>query len=178
MAHRPTHRGAQLRPVSAVIRPRLVMLALAALLLPFALTISTATPGATQDGANWIQYRIGGHATEEHEEKDVVMCSFIGDGDEFAFRSLGEWVIGVESPSKSFGEHQARFELSPPQGKYGDGDPSTDDRGWGDGTLVLEDGGKDAMGFTVVKGTFAIATLDAASGFSFTLEGSFSCQVL
>lgn len=154
------------------------IVALATLALPEARGHSVTAPAATQEGNNWIEYRVGGDATEEHKEADMLMCSTMDDGARFGFRSAGEWTIGVESPSASFGEHEARFELSPPANKYRDDNFRTDDRAWGDGTLVLEDGGKDPMGFSVFKGTFTIPALSADSGFSFELEGSFSCPVL
>lgn len=178
MAHRPVYSGARTRELlCGDTRQAIVALALTALVSAFAYGDSAALPVTAQEGANWIRYSIDGAATEEHEEKDVVMCSKVGDGTEFELRSLGEWTIGITSPSVAFGEHQARLELSPPQGRYRDDDGRTDDRAWGDGTVVLEDGGKDSMGFSVYKGTIALTELSSESGFSFTLEGSFSCQV-
>lgn len=154
------------------------VLALAALAVPEASGRPVTAAAMIQGGNNWIEYRVAGDATEEHKETDMLLCSTMDDGARFAFRSVGEWTIGAESPGASFGEHQARFELSPPQNKYRDDDFRTDDRAWGDGTLVLEDAGKDPMGFRVFKGTFVIPELVADSGFSFKLEGSFSCPVL
>lgn len=178
MAHRPTYSRARTRELLyGDTRQAIVALALTALVSAFAYGDSAALPVTSQEGPNWIQYSIAGDATEQHEEKDVVMCSKVGDGDEFELRALGEWVIGIASPSVAFGEHQARLELNPPQGKYRDDDARTDDRAWGDGTVVLEDGGKDSMGFSVFKGTIALTELSSEAGFSFTLEVSFSCQV-
>ena len=176
MTPRPDHR--LVRPRLRAVGGSLVALMLAVLVLPAAHGAPGYPSGAPQEGFNWIHYQIDGDATEEHEEKDVVMCSKVGDGDEFELRSLGEWIIGAATPNVSFGEHEARFELSSPLGTYRDDDGRTDDRAWGDGTLVLEDGGKDSMGFAVFKGTFEITSLEAESGFSFTLRGSFACQVL
>jgi len=170
---RSMHRGRFIAPVTARV---VSMLALAAMMFSFTYGDSVAHPVTAQEGPNWIHYKIDGDATDEKEEKDVVMCSTNEDG--FLLRSPGEWTIGIESTGASFGEHPARFELSPPMGKYRDEDARTDDRAWADGTLVLSDGGKDSMGFSVFKGTFAIPEIASASGFSFTLEVSFSCQVL
>jgi len=134
-------------------------------------------PGPTaapQDSSTWIDYRIGGDATEEHREPDVVMCSEIGDG-EFSLHSMGEWVITIETPAPTVGEHEGKFLVAPPQGKFQDGDARTEDRAKGTGTITLEDGGKGSMGMPILKGTFSAPELAADSGHKFTLEGSFSC---
>jgi hypothetical protein len=132
---------------------------------------SMATP---QDSSTWIDYRIGGDATEEHREPDIVMCSEIGDG-EFSLHSMGEWVITIETPAPTVGEHEGKFLVAPPQGKFQDGDARTEDRAKGTGTITLEDGGKGSMGMPILKGTFSAPELAADSGYKFTLEGSFSC---
>ncbi len=129
-----------------------------------------------QESSTWIDYRVGGDATEEHREPDVVMCSEIGDG-EFSMHSMGEWVITIEAPAPTIGEHEGTFLVAPPKGKYRDEDARTEDRAKGAGMITLEDGGKGEMGMPVLKGTFSAANLSAESGFSFTLEGSFSCLV-
>lgn len=168
MAHRPDR----------CIARGIAVVALALLLAPAVQGTPASPPSGAQEGFNWIEYSIEGDATVELKEKDLVMCSKVEDEMEFQMRSLGEWKIGAESPSAAFGEHEARFELSPPLGEYRDDDARTDDRAWGDGTLVLEDGGRDPMGFAVFKGSFEIAVLEAQSGFSFTLRGTFACQIL
>jgi hypothetical protein len=129
---------------------------------------------ASQDNSTWVDYRIGGDATEEHREPDIVMCSEIGDG-EFSLHSMGEWVITIEAPSPEVGEHEASFLLAPPQGQYRDDDARTEDRAKGTGTITLGDGGKNQMGMAILKGTFNAAELSSESGFNFTLEGSYSC---
>jgi hypothetical protein len=127
-----------------------------------------------QEGSTWIDYRVGGDATEEHRESDLVMCAEIGDG-EFSLHSMGEWVITVEAPAPTIGEHESTFLVAPPQGKFRDEDARTEDRAKGTGTITLEDGGKGELGMPVLKGTFSAAALSSDSGFNFTLEGSFSC---
>ena len=134
----------------------------------------SVTKAASQDSSTWIDYRIGGDATEEHREPDVVMCSEIGDG-EFSLHSMGEWVITIETPAPTVGEHEGKFLVAPPQGKFQDGDARTEDRAKGTGTITLEDGGKGSMGMPILKGTFSASELAADSGYKFTLEGSFSC---
>ena len=89
--------------------------------------------------------------------------------------SIGEWVITIEAPAPAVGDHEGKFLVAPPQGKYRDDDSRTEDRAKGTGTITLEDGGKDALGMAVLKGRFNAAELSSDSGFNFTLEGSFSC---
>lgn len=134
----------------------------------------SATTAASQDSSTWIDYRVGDDATEEYREPDVVMCSEIGDG-EFSLHSMGEWVITIEAPAPTVGEHEGTFLVAPPQGKYRDDDARTEDRAKGAGTITLEDGGKGSMGMPILKGTFSAAKLSSEAGFNFTLEGSFSC---
>lgn len=134
----------------------------------------SVTEAVPQESSTWIDYRVGGDATEEHREPDVVMCSEIGDG-EFSLHSMGEWVITIEAPTPTVGEHEGTFLVAPPQGKYRDDDARTEDRAKGAGAITLEDGGKGSMGMPILKGTFSVTKLSSDAGFNFTLEGSFSC---
>ena len=140
----------------------------------------------SQDSSTWVDYTIGGDATEEHREPEDLFAighvpgDDVGDGrhalhGEFGLHSMGKWIIEIEAPSPTAGEYEATFRISPPQGEYRDDDARTEDRARGTGTITLEDGGKNSMGMAIVKGTFSAAELTADSGFSFTLEGSYSC---
>ena len=131
---------------------------------------------ATPSGA-WIEYAVSGDAAAELREPDVMVCSR-GDGGVLLARSLGAWVVDIETDTSGWGDLTARFTLSAPGQLDELKSPGRDPRFRGSGRVVLEDKGTDRFGMPDVEGRFEAEGLTSDGGHHLNLSGAFRCGVM
>ena len=136
----------------------------------------TQEPVATASSV-WIEYTVSGDASAQGREPDVMICGR-GDDDVLLARSLGDWVVDIETESSGWGEIQARFTLSAPSELEGLDSPGRDPRFRGSGRVVLEDKGRDRFGMPDVEGHFEAQGLTSHGGHTLNLSGAFRCGVM
>lgn len=132
---------------------------------------STASSGA------WIEYEVSGDASAQDREEDVMICGR-GDDEVLLARSLGDWVVDIETESSGWGELSANFTVSAPSELDGLKTPGQDPRFRGKGRVVLEDKGRDRFGMPDVEGHFETEELTSRGGHSLTVKGAFRCGVM
>ncbi len=131
---------------------------------------------ATSTGA-WIEYSVSGDASAQLREPDVMVCGR-GDGDVLLARSLGAWVVDIETESSGWGDLTARFTLSAPGHLDELKSPGRDPRFRGSGRVVLEDKGTDRFGMPDLEGRFEAEGLTSDAGHHLNLSGTFRCGVM
>lgn len=125
--------------------------------------------GAVEDAAgdNWIEYEVAGAGEIADREEVVVMCSETDDG--FQARSLGNVIIGLEAVGGGEGRHEASVSVSV---------GFSPERFEGDGTIVIEPTGTDALGLPLYSVTFEGNDLESPSGETASVAGTMSCSVM
>lgn len=136
----------------------------------------TEEPVATASTV-WIEYAVSGDASAQLREPDVMICSR-GEDDVLLARSLGAWVVDIETESSGWGEIPARFTLSAPSELEGLDSPGRDPRFRGSGRIVLEDKGTDRFGMPDVEAHFEAQGLTSHGGHTLDLSGTFRCGVM
>ncbi len=134
-------------------------------------------PSGALSGGAWIEYTVSGDASAQLREPDVMICGR-GDDDVLLARSLGAWVVDIETESSGWGEISARFTLSAPSELEGLDSPGRDPRFRGSGRVVLEDKGRDRFGMPDVEGTFEALGLTSHGGHTLNVSGTFRCGVM
>ena len=126
----------------------------------------------------WFEYTVTGDVELTGREEDVVMCSNTDDG--FQAQTLGEWTLRLEAEGDGPGTHHVQYELDVPQSVTAlhDDDDRTNDRFYGDGSIAIEEAGKDQFGFTLVKIAFSADSLHADTEHTIAMKGTISCPLL
>ncbi len=135
-----------------------------------------SAPVTTPSGA-WIEYSVRGEATADLREDEVMVCSR-GENGVLLARSLGAWVIDIETESAGFGSTPARITLSAPPHLDELHKPGRDPRFYGTGQVTLEDMGTNRFGMPDVEGRFEAPGLTSDLGGRLDLEGVFRCGVM
>jgi len=125
----------------------------------------------------WIEYAVSGDASAQLREPDVMICSR-GEGGVLLARSLGAWVVDIETETSGWGDITARFNLSAPAQLDELKTPGKDPRFRGLGRVVLEDKGTDRFGMPDVEGRFEAEGLTSEGGYHLNLSGAFRCGVM
>jgi hypothetical protein len=136
---------------------------------------SAAAPGAMKSGA-YIEYTVTGDVEVSNREEEVVLCSETSDG--FKAHTIGDWNFSLDADGSGPGSHGVRFMVAAPPEIQSVRAAGRDHRFYGDGTLTLEDAGKDNVGFDAVRVTFTGTGLESDPGYRISVEGSFFCGVM
>ncbi len=134
-------------------------------------------PEAQKSGA-YIEYTVSGDYSVTDREEEVVMCSEVEGG--LKAHTLGAWNVTLEATGRDPGTHAARITVAAPQQvtELHDDDFRTDDRFYGDGSVTIEEGGRDAFGLPAVKVTYSGTNLESDTGHVIGIEGSLFCGVM
>ena len=147
------------------------------IVLGTALAVLSALPAQAQSEV-YIEYSVTGSATASGRDGEVVLCSK-GD-DAFNIHSMGTWVISIDAPSAEPGEHEAQLRVAAPDDVTAlhDDNFRTDDRLYGDGTIVIERAGTGQASLPLVRVRFAAKGLASDTGAKIDVEGTLVCAVM
>jgi hypothetical protein len=143
------------------------------LLLPLLFALVSVSPVRAQAS---IEYTVLGTVSLENREEDVVMCSLTDEA--FLVRTLGEWIVSIETDTKSPGEHDATFMVAAPDSLAALNDFSVDDRLKGEGSVIIEDGGTGQFGLPRISLTYEAASLTSEAGKTIDIKGRLVCDVM
>jgi hypothetical protein len=125
----------------------------------------------------WIEYAVSGDTSAQLREADVMVCGR-GEGGVLLARSLGAWIVDIETESSGWGDLTARFTLSAPGQLDELKSPGSDPRFRGSGRIELENKGTDRFGMPDVEARFEAVGLTSDAGHSLNLSGTFRCGVM
>jgi hypothetical protein len=137
---------------------------------------SSAAPSAAMKSGAYIEYTVTGDVELSDREEEVVLCSTSEDG--FKAHTIGKWNISLDTEGSGPGSHGVRFMVAAPPEIEAVNVRGTDDRFYGDGTMTIEDAGKDNFGFSAVKVSFSATGLASRPGHHINVKGSFFCGVM
>jgi len=137
---------------------------------------SAAAPSAAMKSGAYIEYTVTGDVELSDREEEVVLCSTSEDG--FLAHTIGKWNFSLDAEGSGPGSHGVRFMVAAPPEIEAVNVRGTDDRFYGDGTMTIEDAGKDNVGFPAVKVSFSATGLASRPGHQINVKGSFFCGVM
>jgi len=137
---------------------------------------STAAASATMKSGAYIEYTVTGDVELSDREEEVVLCSTSEDG--FLAHTIGKWNFSLDAEGSGPGSHGVRFMVAAPPEIESVRASGRDSRFYGDGTMTIEDAGKDNVGFSAVKVSFSATGLASRPGHKINVKGSFFCGVM
>ncbi len=143
---------------------------------PQAAATSAAAPSAAMKSGAYIEYTVTGDVELSAREQEVVLCSTSSDG--FKAHTIGKWNFSLDTEGSGPGSHGVRFMVAAPSEIEAVNVRGTDDRFYGDGTMTIEDAGRDNVGFPAVNVRFSATGLTSRPGYKIDVEGSFFCGVM
>jgi hypothetical protein len=127
---------------------------------------------------NWIEYEVTGTVSASAREDEIMICSITED-DRFLARSLGTWIIDIDSQGTEAGTRSAEMVVAAPTGMVKvEGPPGRDVRFRGEGTITVTEAGRDAMGMRVVEVEYSSTGLANWYEQTIDVSGSLKCPVL
>jgi hypothetical protein len=141
------------------------------------LAILSAVPAQAQSSV-YIEYSVTGSAAASGRDGEVVLCSQGDDG--FNIHSLGSWIFSIDAPSAEPGEHEAKLRVAAPDDVAALHDDSfrTDDRLYGDGTIVIERAGTGQANLPLLRVRFTGKGLASDTGAKIDVEGTLVCALM
>ncbi|UCD24210.1 MAG: hypothetical protein JSW51_14475 [Gemmatimonadota bacterium] len=137
---------------------------------------STPVANAAMKSGAYIEYSVKGDIEVSDREEEVVLCSTSSDG--FKAHTIGEWNFSLDAAGEGPGKHNVRFMVASAPEFESVRTRGRDHRFYGDGTMELEDAGRDNFGLAAVKVSFSAQGLVSDPGYEIDVEGSFFCAVM
>ncbi len=137
---------------------------------------STPVASAAMKSGAYIEYSVKGDIEVSDREEEVVLCSTSSHG--FKAHTIGQWNFSLDAEGEGPGKHKVRFMVASAPEFESVRSSGRDHRFYGDGTMELEDAGRDSFGLAAVKVSFSATGLESDPGHRIDVEGSFFCAVL